>query len=321
MTSSFTGRFAALARRSLCTLALVLSACSGPSKGGDEARESGGEKVPASELPASHRALLEAYGKGGEEWTTARDAALADPALAAFLVDNLVIEMVRAYTALAGSPSPRANPAFERAQSELVHLHEFSAPVLAGMLELPDGVVALLAMRTLERIGRPAVKPVTTLLASPEREGRRRAAETLAVLPHAAGDEPATQAALTALLARDAEWIVRAQAAGAVGARGARDRSTEPARRALSAALNDPDPTVVLAAADALGVLGDPLAVPALIERLGPAAANGDVRVVQELQAALARVSGDSTPRDLAGWRDWWYAHRDELQKSRRVEH
>ena len=46
---------------------------------------------------------------------------------------------------------------FERAQAELVRLGEASAPVLAGLLALSDGVVAALSARTLERIGRPAL--------------------------------------------------------------------------------------------------------------------------------------------------------------------
>jgi HEAT repeat protein len=173
-------------------------------------------------------------------------------------------------------------------------------------------------VRTLERIGRDAVGEVARALADPERETRRRAAELLERLPHAADAEPAAQARLTRVLEADPEWIVRAQAALALGARGARDRDPEPARRALERALSDADAAVAASAADGLARLGDPLAVPALIAGLERGLAQGDLRLVRALESALEASSGDPRRRDLDGWRSWWYEHRDALLRARR---
>ena len=298
---------------------LLLAACGSPGERSDEPARPRVELTRASDLPERHRELLAAYGRGGEDWEVARREALADPELERFLVDNLVIEMVRAWSSMAGEIAPRSREAFERAQGELARLGPASVDVLAGLLGVRDGVVSQLAARTLERIGRGAVAPVAAVLAdSDERETRRRAAELLESLPHGGDDEPAAQAALAAALADDPEWIVRAQAARALGVRGARDRATEPARRALERALSDGDATVELSAAEGLAQLGDPLAVPALIGALERAVGAGDVRAVRALERGLAGSTGERERRDLAGWRSWWYDHRDALLKAQR---
>lgn len=305
--------------RSWMLVLATFAACGAPSRGTEQDARPRAELTRASELPQRHRELLAAYGRGGEDWEAARAEALADPELERFLVDNLVIEMVRSWSAMAGEVAPRSRQAFERAQGELVHLGPSAVDVLAGLLGVRDGVVGLLAARTLERIGRPSVAPVALTLAdAPERETRRRAAELLETLPHGGDDEPAAQAALARALASDPEWIVRAQSARALGARGSRDRDTEPARRALERALGDEDVSVAASAAEGLALLHDPLAVPALIGALERAVAEGDLRMVRALERALAGATGSAERRDLAGWRDWWYEHRDGLLRRRR---
>lgn len=295
---------------------LAAGACDAPGSGGGGERPRA-ELTRASELPESHRALLAAYGRGGEDWERARLGALEDPALERFLIDNLVIEMVRAWSSMAGEAAPRSRAAFERAQGELVRLGPRAVPVLAGLLEAPDGVVAELAARTLERIGRDAVGAVAKVLAGPRRDARRRAAQLLERLPHAAEGEGAVHEALAHALAEDPEWIVRAQAALALGARGARDRDSEPARRALERALADTDAVVAASAADGLARLGDPLAVPALIAALERAQAQGDLRAVRALDRALQASSGEARARDPAGWAAWWRENRDALLRAR----
>jgi len=268
------------------------------------------------ELSAEEQALLEAYGKGGEEWDRARARALLDPELERFLIDRLVLEMVRAYEGIARPGGETASAEFDRAQAELVRLGERSAPVLAGLLALSDGGGASLAARTLERIGRPGIEAVLPLTGATPVRTRLRAAEVLERLPHAGGREAQVRAALTSLALDDPDWTVRAQAARSLGERGSRDRLTEPARRTLERVLSDPDPAVSEAAAVGLARLGDPLAVPALIERLALAVEQGDLRAVRACQGALRTVTQDPRERDLEGWQRWWYEHRDEIQRS-----
>ena len=283
-----------MSRARLAALAALatLAACGAPAASEPSPARPRAELTRTSELPERHRELLAAYGRGGADWERARGAALEDVELERFLVDNLVIEMVRAWSAMAGETAPRSRAAFERAQGELVRLGPRSVPLLIGLLEAPDGVVGQLAARTLERIGRDAVGAAVSLLSSPQRDARRRAAELLERLPHATDGEVAAQAGLARALDADPEWIVRAQAALALGARGARDRDTEPARRALERALGDADPAVAASAADGLARLGDPLALPALIGALERAVAAGDLRFVHALERALQASSG-----------------------------
>ena len=309
-------RRATLARASL--LVLCLCACGATGKPAERAPARRVELTDPAQLPPEYLALLEAYGQGGEAWEQARSEMLADPALMRFMVDNLVIEMVRAYSSMAGVGATRGTPAFERAQSELVRLAPESKAVLAGLLSAPDGVVSLLAMGTLERMGRPAVVDVSLVLQDPGREPRRRAAEVLGNLPHAAADEPLVQARMIAVLENDPEWVVRAQVAQSLGARGARDRTPDAARRALQQALSDPDPMVVISAAQGLALLRDPLAVPALIERLRQASRDADVRTMVALRKTLNAVTGEPGQLDLEGWRNWWYDHRDAIQQARK---
>jgi HEAT repeat protein len=183
-----------------------------------------------------------------------------------------------------------------------VRLSEASTPVLVGLVALGDGVVAALATNTLERIGRPAVQPVARLLLAAPAPTRRRAAEALARLPHAGSDEDQVRAGLELLLRKDPDWVVRAQVALAMGMRGARDRTTEP--------------VVIEAAAEGLTRLGDPLAVPALIQSLSAAADRGDLPSVQALQKTLRALTGEQGEGGLEGWRRWWFEHRDELQRA-----
>jgi HEAT repeat protein len=268
-------------------------------------------------LSAEQEALLDAYAAGGDTWEAARAQALADPALESFLVDQLVLRMVKSYDQIARPGAADASAQFDRAQGELARIGAPAAGVLAGLLAVSDGVVATLSATTLERIGRPAIPAVLPLLGSSSLRTRQRAAELLGELPHAADDEPAVRAALVERLRSDPDWVVRAHAASALGARGARDRVTEPARRALTAALADRDPAVAEAAAAGLAELGDPLAVPLLLEALGPAAERGDLRIVRACQGALMAVTGEAAERDLEGWTRWWYENRDQLMRSK----
>src|SRR5206468_12037661 len=51
----------------------------------------------SDELPAKQRAVLEAWRAGGSRWEDERARVQADPDLAQFLVDNLIVQMVRSF--------------------------------------------------------------------------------------------------------------------------------------------------------------------------------------------------------------------------------
>lgn len=306
-------------RATLLALALGLVLGCGAGRGSSAAAPER-RGVPLEELPARQRAALEAWRAGEETWLVRRAAIVADPELADFLVDNLIVVLVRSYDAgqFPGEGPPRTP--HERARAELVRLGERSAPVLAEMLVVGDGVVAYLAGEVLARIEGPlGAPPVSERLAAPGMEGRRRAAELLERLPSAGAAEAEVLARLGAVLAGDPEWIVRAQAARALGARAARGAppaSREPCRQALIAALGDDDVAVRTDATRALGLLGDLRAVPGLVLRLDRALRGGDPdpKELRALQGALRALTGETRDRDAAGWRLWMDRHAERLR-------
>lgn len=297
-------------RLAAALLVFLVGACA--SSGAVEPAERA-EMVPANELPDEHRELLVAYAKGGERWRSARVALESDPELARFLVDNLVVDMVRGYLSLAKPGSRSGAAAYQRAQDELVRWPEVSSPVLAELLVVADDVVATLAAQTLERIGRPAVRPVAERLEHERAVARRRALEVLGRLPHGAGLEDEVRESLIRALESDEDWTVRAEAARCLGLRGARDRETARARAALEQGLSDGDPYVARTAAEGLAHLGDPRAIPALIRAVAAGVRSGEPGVVRMGQQALEALSGARDVRDLAGWRAWWGEHRDRI--------
>lgn len=270
--------------------------------------------VEVEQLPQSHRDLLRAYGAGGEAWESARTQALADPALTRFLVENLFLELVRAHRSLGGDDGERAQRARDRARTELARLGAPAAPTLAAALEVADDVAAELAAQTLGAIGRPALPALLEVLTAPEANARQRAALALARMPHGAREEPRVREALVGASA-DKEWFVRAQVARALGARGVRDVETTPWRVALEKLLADPDEAVVEAAAGALIELADPLAIRALIEALGGATDEAQLRKFRALQGALERLSGAGPQPSLAAWQAWWRENRARLER------
>lgn len=268
--------------------------------------ESGAARVvPLADLPPAQREVWEAWRKGAAHYELVRARVDRDPALARFVVDNLVREMVRAYEQNAFA-RPGGEPGrFERAQADLVSLAPYSVPVLAELLRAPDGVVAFLAADRLAAIGAESAAPVATLLDDERRDTRRRAAELLGRLPHAGAGEIAVQTALAARVEADAEWPVRAEAARALGARGGRHDHKGYALGVLLRALRDADRTVAIQAAEGLGLLAEPRAIPRLAAELEPAAARGEPGLVAALERALERLAGDGRRRTPAQWRAW----------------
>jgi len=280
---------------------LLAGACSGA-----RPKPAQGRVVNTAELPARERELWESYHAGGAGWEIERERVLADPELARFLVDNLLRELIQSYDrsriARAGEqPGP-----FERAGTELVRLAPSSTAVLAEALALHDGVVAFLAADLLVRIGTPALEPVQAKLAHAQPEVRRRAAELLGRLPHAGEAEARIEESLGSRAEKDEAWIVRAQAAQALGARGAQHTHKGYAAGVLARCLCDPDPSVAESAANALRALAEPRAIPILIDALERSAARGNVAALRSTQAALRELSGQKLDRTPEEWRRWW---------------
>ncbi len=280
--------------------ALVLGACASD---GSRKSSTGARMVKAEELPPEHRAVLEAWRAGGAAWEIERERVRGDAELARFLVDNLIVQMVRSFDRSALGSAAHPDTPFTRAQAELVQFSATSLPVLVELLLVHDDIVAFLAADTLKRIGIPAVDPVAKKLGAGEPELRRRVVELLEVLPESPSDEAALDEALGRIAEHDVAWIVRAQAARSLGARAAQRSDRRPAVAVLTRALADPDAEVQKAALLALTALDERSTVPALIRRLERAVREGDLAALRTTQAALKRLLGE--PRDLDP-DEWW---------------
>jgi hypothetical protein len=265
--------------------------------------------VARAELPARQREVWEQYERDGAAWEIAREDVRRDPALARFMVDNLVIELVHANDHSGHAPSGGREGPYERAQAELVYFQDSALPVLTQMLSVKDGIVAFLAADTLKKIGAPAAEPVARDLDDPSPEVRRRAAELLGELPHVDAIEPALLEKLGERTLHDTAWIVRAQAALALGTRGARHAEKGYAVSVLARATGDPDATVAESAAQGLERVGDPRAIPILIRALEQAVRQGQPKAVTTIQSALKKLSGQSRDRDAEEWWRWWEHH------------
>jgi hypothetical protein len=265
--------------------------------------------ISRAELSPRQREVWEQYERGGAPWEIAREDVRRDPELARFMVDNLVVELVHANDHSGHSPSGERTGPYERAQDELVYFHESALPVLAQMLSVKDGIVAFLAADTLKKIGAPAVEPVARDLDDPSPEVRRRAAELLGDLPHVDAIEPSVLEKLGERTLHDTAWIVRAQAALALGKRGAKHSEKGYAISVLARATGDSDATVAESAAQALEQVGDPRAIPILIRALEQAVSQGRPKAVTSIQSALKKLSGEKRDRDAEEWWLWWGKH------------
>ncbi len=283
---------------SLC--ALALAACRS-SDGAAQPRV-----VSSAELPADLRATWDVYRAGGAGWEIERERVLADPERLRFVVDNLVIEMVRSYERSWLATAGEVEGPFERSQRELALLYPGSTPVLAELLAVKDGIVAFLASDVLKRIGEPALADVARKLDDATPEVRRRAAELLGELPHGGGSEAAIHEALGRRVRSDEQWIVRAQAAQSLGLRGARHDHKGYCQAVLTRALSDSDPAVIASACIGLSELSEPRAIPALVDALERAGASGELKVVRAAQDALRALSGVDRDQEPAQWASWW---------------
>jgi HEAT repeat protein len=169
-------------------------------------------------------------------------------------------------------PARRIEAAQSVAEIAITHGGSVAAPAvpaLVGNLGAAEADVRRSAAHALEQIGpaaRPAVPALVRMFAAdPVSEGRRGAGLALGRI------EPATSGVVeqAARSLRDADAGVRVSAAVLLMASA---QASAPVRPALDAALEDPDPSVRLYAAAAIGRAGSPeLAAPRLLAGLNAA--------------------------------------------------
>ena len=297
-------------RQGLFWVLAVLAACAAPTPDS--------KLVRVDELPPAYRELWSAWVQRDPAWSERSEALAEDERLRGFFVDNLLRFMLQSYArgAFTQSLDGRLGD-FERARGELLRRRQEALPRLVELLAIGNGQASELAASMLEEIGHDSVAGVSALLARQEPDARRRAADLLGRLPHARGEEPGVRAALIGVLESDPDWLVRAKAALALGARGSRDVTTAPARVALTRALGDRDLAVRVRAARALATLDDPRAVPALINYLERCGREGHYAGVQQAQEALRRLMREPHTHEPAEWRRLWSDSRKKAPSAR----
>lgn len=310
-------------KRFLCCAALTLAAC-----------QSTNEKVvkhqPTRDLAADKREVVDAFRAGGVEWELKREELLKEPALANFVVDNMIDQMLRSYNRAQVSNTGKSGGPFERAQIELVALKQYSIPVLAELLEgsISDSVVAFLAGDILHVIGQDAWPTLMPKLNSKDAETRRRVLAVFAEMKVAPKAHAAATAALfervRTLALKDPEWAVRGEAAATMGAIGAQMPTRKPAREVLIECLLDADTDVRLNAELALGKLGDPRSFPVLIDILAREIDGGSPRNMAGTRQALTLLARDRTLGErgrrfsIRDWQEYWQANRERLLREGR---
>ena len=293
---------AALLMAAGCT-ALLAAGCTVPAE----------EPTPvlraSSQLPEAERQLLEAWRSRGSDWPLAREQALEDPRLASFLVDNALLDLIRAWQR--GEFTFTEAGGYEEVRAEVLALGAAAAPSVAALLGLGNGYGPAIASDVLLRLG-PAGARALLAEVAPDRSAlvRGQAFDLLGgFAPLGADLEAQVRTAAIDALARDPEWIVRERAARTLARRAAGGRQGEDATLdavgALSRGLRDADPAVVRAAAVGLGLVGDRRAVPALVNHLERVLRGDDLAAARAAQRGLETLTGATGPRTPSQWRDW----------------
>ena len=263
----------------------------------------------SSQLPEAERQLLEAWRSRGSDWPLVREQALEDPRLASFLVDNALLDLIRAWQR--GEFTFTEAGGYEEVRAEVLALGAAAAPSVAALLGLGNGYGPAIASDVLLRLG-PAGARALLAEVAPDRSAlvRGQAFDLLGgFAPLGADLEAQVRTAAIDALARDPEWIVRERAARTLARRAAGGRQGEDATLdavgALSRGLRDADPAVVRAAAVGLGLVGDRRAVPALVNHLERVLRGDDLAAARAAQRGLETLTGATGPRTPSQWRDW----------------
>ncbi len=202
-------------------------------------------------------------------WTVRRKAAIALGKLRELAAKEGVVPRLIAHLS-------DARPEVKAAAAEaLGNIGDPSAagPLVATLINNRHGAVREIVI-ALEKIGAPAIQPLTAALKHPEAEVRKAATEAIATI-----GTPASVVPLASML-NDPDVTIRRIAADALTSLA--DARVVPQ---LIAALNDPDWHVYYAARDALVNVGA-AAVPALINAL----ASPNPRVAHMAEQALSRI-------------------------------
>ncbi|MDF1838626.1 MAG: HEAT repeat domain-containing protein, partial [Planctomycetota bacterium] len=227
------------------------------------------------DLPESYSKLWKAWLLKDSRYPMLREAALADPDTTRFLVENLigvVLGELSSGRVLSGPPGQPTS--LERARLELVDLGAASTHALSEVLVLGSGLGPVAVEDLLVEIGGPSVDPLLAQLARKDSPvARRRASRTLGEIAFqripANMTTEVVRTALAECLENDEDWIVRSQSALALASWG---RSTPSdmadCSRPIVRALADEDDGVRKDVLQALGRLGDPRTIPALVNHL-----------------------------------------------------
>jgi hypothetical protein len=311
----------ALLVSSLLACSLLASAC---------AARPAPEKVaePAPDQYARLRAAEQLYRKDDPAFAAERDELARDPVTAFWLTRLFVRDLMlaregretgRDYAshvplhdvpsatrtrAQTGDSDPllRAaagikNPVEARALAQIDALGAAAAPCLVHDLGChQQAFVRELGVELLARIGRPALPAMEPLRTSAREAERCVYVEALGGMP----PDAASMAQLSAFVADDAEFTVRATAAKALGRAGA-----DAAPRLRQTLATDPDPFVRRTAAEALAAQRDAETAAALVGYLERCQQEHDREGEGAAQHALQTLSRTRAPRTPAAWRAW----------------
>lgn len=207
------------------------------------------------------------------------------------LVENLLAEFIRGIDH--GDALRR-----DRAAAELVDLGQPAVTHLLEAIRVGDDVVGKECASVLGRIGTPATDAVLGALDGSTPRMRLRLFDAMGGIGGGRVGEVLRRA-----LVVETDWRLRAAAAGALG------RAKSPGSlEALVGATRDADPLVRARAAAALGDLGDRRAAGRLIELLESSRASGDpgdAAVVRDSGASLRALTGEAIGDDPRAWREW----------------
>jgi hypothetical protein len=287
---------------------------------GSNIDKSGG-MIAVDDLPEEYRDLLEAWKLGGFVWEVKRSEALSDPALTAFLIDNLLVLLFEDFSSTQSSAYqngrnvPVAKQAtIERTLKELVLCGKPAAEALAETLAYSGDVFASLSTEMLMEFGREAAPPVAALLDRDKAAIRLRAATALGRLPSAGRNEVTVLARLKTAATEDSSDLVRVRATSSLGERGlwaqvgrsSGSVDLEPYRKALEECLLNPSEGVRSASASGLSTLGDQSAIPALIAAATTAGKADRMGELRAHASSLKSLSGEDFGWDMNEWRAWW---------------
>jgi HEAT repeat protein len=280
-------------------------------------------RVRLGDLPESYAQLWKAWLLQDPRYSNLREQIRSDPRLTDFLVENLIGVVLGELSAGRVQSGPAAQPtSLKRAQRELVELGAASTFALSEVLVLGTGLGPVAVEDLLIEIGGASVEPLLRQLDRNDSPlARRRASRTLGEIAFqripAGMTTEVVRAALAQHLQEDDDWIVRSQCALALASWG---RSTPEdmavSSRQIVPALGDEDDSVRKDAIQALGRLGDPRVIPALVNHLERCINGGNMGEIVMAQKSLAALSGMKRTLTPAQWRSWWRDERPRILKS-----